>query len=292
MSIAIYLPLLCSLLLALIAAPAARHVRPALAVWVFTLAAAVGAVTAAWSMVMLAAVLIDDIPAYGTLAPRIPVPDLVSYAAFAGIAVAALRVFRCWARRREERISLTLGANADGVVLMENSSIDAFAVPSDGWRGHGVVYVTRGLLDLLDAAQQEAVLAHESAHLRNRHALARGVVAYAAAAVPLLIPLRHAVDFLCERHADECAVAATGNRSLVARTVAIAALARSGRMAPGVASALNRLAVADRVGALLSGRPARARWQVAVLGLASAATAIAICDATLDFSAIAATVLR
>ncbi|MCY7419722.1 MAG: M56 family metallopeptidase [Chloroflexi bacterium] len=121
----------------------------------------------------------------------------------------------------------------------------AFAVP--GRRG-GIV-VSRGMIDALDDGEQSVVWAHERAHLRNRHHWYLGAADLAAAALPALRPLASQVHFGTERWADEDSVRSTGDRRLVARTIAKAALASNAHRHPQMAMATS--AVPGRVEALI-----------------------------------------
>ncbi|MBK6971201.1 MAG: M48 family metalloprotease [Candidatus Microthrix sp.] len=99
----------------------------------------------------------------------------------------------------------------------------AFAVPGRPGR----VVVSKGMLETLDSAERRVVYAHEHSHLRRHHHRFLHVADAAAAAVPLLEPLNRQVRFATERWADEDAVVEVGDRRLVARAVARAALASS-----------------------------------------------------------------
>jgi Zn-dependent protease with chaperone function len=292
-TVAVYAPLVCCVLLALVAAPIARRARPGATLWLFATSSSAAAAGVVWSLVMLAAMLVDDLPGYRLLQPQIPVPDLVSAAAAAALGAGLLRVLRCARARYQQRAALPVADGGDGgSVVIDNDTVDAFAVAGSVWRRYGTVYLTTGLLAVLAPDEQQIVVAHESAHLGRRHGLARGLATYAAAAVPLLVPVRDAVEFLCERDADECA-ASQGGRSLVARTIAIAALARagSGTRTPSIAAGLHRLAVADRVGALTSAARGPVRWHLVALAAALLVTGLAVIDATSDFAAIARAVI-
>jgi hypothetical protein len=77
----------------------------------------------------------------------------------------------------------------------------------------------------------------------------------AAATNPLLIPARNTVGFLCERWADERAVAQVGSRRLVADAIATAAPAQAADTRAQaheslIALAFNHLGTVDRVAAL------------------------------------------
>jgi hypothetical protein len=125
------------------------------------------------------------------------------------------------------------------------------------------------MLRLLDASERRAVLAHEQAHLRHNHHLAVSVAGAAAAVNPLLRPAASAVTYLVERWADEDAATVVGDRGLVARAVARAAL---GVPPPGVSGlGLHGGVVVRRVRALRR-PPAGNAGRL----LAASATAIAL----------------
>jgi Zn-dependent protease with chaperone function len=85
----------------------------------------------------------------------------VTVAAFAGV----LRA------RRRQRMLLSLLAHGDpkvpGALVVDHPAATAYCVP--GLRSR--IVISAGALDLLDQAELAAVLAHERAHLRERHDL-------------------------------------------------------------------------------------------------------------------------
>lgn len=112
----------------------------------------------------------------------------------------------------------------DELVVTGDLAADAYAVP--GWPGQpGRIVVSEGMLDALDDRGQAALLAHERAHLTGRHHWFTAVARLAAAANPLVRPLASAVEYSVERWADESAALAVGDRRLVARAIASAAIA-------------------------------------------------------------------
>jgi Zn-dependent protease with chaperone function len=240
---------------------------------------------------MLDSVLVDDLPANGYVEARVPVPDAVSVAAVMVLAVLGVRVAGAVRRDARERRALralgSSGRGRDDQTVVEDGRVDAFAV-SDGAASR--IVVTTGMLALLGPAQRTAMIAHERAHLRQRHSVARHLVRLAAAANPTLIPMRNAVAFLCERHADECAAVVT-DRGTVARAIAAAALGRRPRAMSSSSPALHRLAVTDRVRALMA-PPVRRPLSAAPLLVALALLVAAVVDATADYSSIAASILR
>jgi Zn-dependent protease with chaperone function len=157
--------------------------------------------------------------------------------------------------RRRQRVLLSLLAHGDpkvpGALVVDHPAAAAYCVP--GLRPE--IVISAGTLDLLDSAELAAVLAHERAHLRERHdlvllpftALLRafrwtGVAREANAAVGLLV----------EMLADDRAL-----RHRPARELATALLrvgAAGGVQAPAGALAADGGQVAARVSRLL--RPA------------------------------------
>ena len=110
---------------------------------------------------------------------------------------------------------------------------------------HAAVAVTRGLLDLLDARELRAVLAHELAHVGNRDILLTSVAAALATAISFLADLAGFLTFAGSSEDDE-------QPGLLATLVAL--------MVAPVAAALLQLALsrsrefeADRTGAALLG---------------------------------------
>ena len=125
--------------------------------------------------------------------------------------VRAVRVVRLWRHSR--------GFDVGRVHVVPADRPLAFA---ETGREGGVV-VTTAMLAALEPDECQALLAHERSHLRHRHdrfllvaSLAGGV----GVLTPAVTGLRHAL----ERWADEDAARELGNRSVVARAVARAAL--------------------------------------------------------------------
>jgi Peptidase family M48 len=290
-NVAIYLPLLASAMAALMAPTASRRLSPAAGLWTMVAVALVGAAATLWSLILLTLVLVDDLPVFDRVEALVPVPDAVSYAACGALAFALIRMARVSRRMRRDLAALRALATSDGLVVAETSDADAFAIPARGLRAGGTVYVTSGMLRALDLTQQRALLAHERTHLLARHNVARAIAVVAAAANPTLAPVREAIGYLCERHADEGAAAETGSRATVAKAVAAAALAR---IPPAQAAALgmHRLAVTDRVHALMAPRPKWRRWQMALLAAVIVLCAASALDATRDVALVAVAIHR
>ena len=286
MTVAVYLPAALSLLLVVVVRAAVRHTAPAAATRGVAVAAAAAALAYATCLALLALTLLDDLPPLSTMddlgdLPR-PVPGPVAAAAAALLAWGLWRLAGDVRLRRDthRRLRAAGSPRAGGVVVADWDAPHAVAVP--GRPGH--VLVTTGLLRALDGRERRVVLAHERAHLRHRHDRLVGIAAAAAAVNPLLAPLRDTVAHQAERWADEEAAADVGDRALVARCVAKAALAA--HRAPVLA--LGGTGVVERVRAL--GRPAPDGRATGLLGphaVVLAMTAVTLVAAA-EFAALAA----
>lgn len=111
--------------------------------------------------------------------------------------------------------------DGSGLLLVDSATPIAFTVP--GRRG-GVV-VSRGMMAALDRDEQSVLWAHERAHLRNHHHRYLLAADLVAGVLPLLRPLAARINYSLERWADEDSASETGDRRLVARAIAKAALA-------------------------------------------------------------------
>ncbi|GIF48303.1 peptidase M48-like protein [Asanoa ferruginea] len=284
MTLAVYLPALLSLLLVAVSRVAVRHAPPAVATRGLALAAAGAAAAYTCCLGFLALTLLDDVPPLSALdhlpgLPK-PVPGPVALVAAALLGWGAVRLVRDLRLRRDttRRLRAAGTPQADGLVVADWAAPHAIAVP--GRPGH--VLVTTGLLRALDGRERRVVLAHERAHLRHRHDRLVSVAAAAAAVNPLLVPLRDAVAYQAERWADEEAAAQIGDRGLVARCVAKAALAASPVLALGGGS------VVARVHALRRPAP-RGRWtRLLVPGAVVAGIGLVTLVAAAEFAALAA----
>ncbi|MEV7205339.1 MULTISPECIES: M48 family metalloprotease [unclassified Streptomyces] len=272
MHLAVYLPLAFPVLAALSAGPLARRLEPRLATWLLTAAGLVLAASSTVVLALLALAGLVRIPLVASLKGYSP--DVVARedpaawpAALAGAVLLALVVVaavRLALRRAGALWSAALEAaclpGPDPVVITDDPGADAYAMP--GLPGR--IVISHGMLDALDPAGHDILLAHEHAHLRHHHYAFVSLAQLSAAANPLLRPLATAVAYCVERWADEHAAARTGNRRAVAETVAKAAVAakrgRARRRAP--AAALGILSrrprpgiVPRRVAALLAPPP-------------------------------------
>ncbi|MET8445977.1 M48 family metalloprotease [Streptomyces sp. NPDC005209] len=283
----VYSPLLLSLLLPAVSPLIGRRVAPALAARVLTCAAALTAAATTWSLVLLTTALVGEAPPVVAEArqdgrqPVDPVPEVIGIAACLALVVVACRVHRAVRAERATRRALRRlaeGQPADTELIVAASDVArAFAIPGRPGR----ILVTSAMLGALRPAERRILLAHERAHLAHRHGLLVTAAALAAAANPLLVPVRRTVAFLVERWADEQAATAVGDRAATARTLARAALT-AGRARTACALNFTDRAVTRRIAALQTAPPPRL-WSAAAAVLAlGALAALSAADATDD----------
>ncbi|MFF7652621.1 M56 family metallopeptidase [Streptomyces sp. NPDC007983] len=248
MRVAVYIPLLLSLLAPLGARPLSERCEPRLATWLLTASALVLGAATTISLALLAVTGLIRFPQLAGIGhwsahtAQRDDPAELSVALFAGLLLGAavLMAARMLWQRVRTLASAALEAacmpTKDGLVVIEDEAPDAFAIP--GLPGR--VVVSTGMLRTLDETERHILLAHERAHLAAHHYAFVALTQLGAAANPLLRPLATAVTYTIERWADENAATATGDRERVARTVGKAALAAHhgpGR-APGASLAI------------------------------------------------------
>ncbi|MEV6445172.1 M56 family metallopeptidase [Amycolatopsis sp. NPDC051716] len=251
------------LLLPLAAWPLARIVTPRLppraASWLLTTGCLVlaAAGTAALTLQAFAGLtLVPAIAQAGHWSPQALKPVNVPLAIGCGLLLTALGMAFTRTAVRYARWSCALTRELDehnsaaGVIVLRGREPVAFSAPGRGGR----IAISSGMLDALGPAERDALLAHERAHLRLRHHRFLIAITLAATLNPLLRPLCSAARFALERWADEAAAQHIGDRTVVAKAVAKAALA--GRAEPGFALAATGGPVPRRVSALLTA-PAR-----------------------------------
>ena len=312
MRIAVYLPILLSLLAALGAPSLSERCEPRLATWLLTTSALVLAAASAASLGLLAVTGLIRIPQLAALGhwsaqtAQRDDPAELSVSLIAGLLLGAAVLIAArmlWRRARSLATAVFEAAcmpTEGGVVILDDAAPDAFALP--GLPGR--VVVSTGMLQTLDETEHDIVLAHERVHLTAHHYLFLAFAQLGAAANPLLRPLATAVSYTTERWADENAAAATGDRTRVARAVGKAALAAkytpSRRRVPEAALGIlarrdpirNAGPVPRRVAALLAppvdSHPALVAVTVAVLIAATLSTAEAAHDLHLLLEAVGA----
>lgn len=305
MRLLIYLPLLIPALAAAAARPLAGRLEPRRATWLLTLATVALAGCSMAALALLAASAAARFPVLAAFAHysqpvvrRGDATSAVTGAAAAllltGGALAVVVVFRRRARALAESYRRAARHRQDGLVVLPGPAIEAYALP--GWPGR--IVVSARLLDALDTGGRAALLAHERAHLAARHHLFTTVAHLAAAANPLLLPVARTVDYTVERWADEHAARVTGDRHLVAATIAQVALLatpRPPRMAQatlGIVRPPRRVSLAwagpvpRRVAALLAPVPPRRTWLLAAAALVIMLAGVSALQAARDLHAL------
>lgn len=274
MVLRLVLPMMVALVAAFGAAWVQRRLRPDWATWTLTVLSGGAALAVLWALTVLAAGFAAEQPglsgAFGWCVAlfsshdRIPAP--VGIGAWAALIASGVSVTACIRARRA-----ALRMTHDDIVG-SNEPV-AFAVPGRPGR----VIVSEGMLDLLDSAEQRVLYAHEHSHLRHHHHRFLHVADAAAAAVPLLAPLNRQVRFATERWADEDAVDEVGDRRLVARAVARAAVASSTSGVEPAALSINGSGARARVEALMQppGGPTAATLAWVSLGLTGLVVSVA-----------------
>jgi Zn-dependent protease with chaperone function len=137
--------------------------------------------------------------------------------ALTAIGVATRRYRRTLTQRRQHEEALQLVVRAspdlDDVCVLDHPIPVVYCVPS---RTRPIV-VSSGALDQLEDTELQAVLAHERAHLRNRHHVLLTVVDALAAALAWLPTFRDArrhLPLLLEMTADEVAARRWGHETV------------------------------------------------------------------------------
>lgn len=307
MRLDVYVPLVISAVLGGLTHVLVHALRPATAARLLLSAGVVAAVTSAFALGVLAFTLIGQIPLVAdaggwsarSLRAHDPVAAVTATAAGLALTGAAALLARTCVRltgalTRAGRACRGMSGEPGGLVVIDDPRPSAYAVPAGTLR-IGRVVVSSGMLRALSAAERRALLAHETAHLRHRHHLYRMAASAVASLNPLLAGLPAAIEYATERWADELAAEHVGDRRLVARAVARAALSRPSSATParpggdptyivqrplatwaterdsvenstvGSPTGFGDRDAARRVAALLAGPPARRRLPAAVL---------------------------
>jgi Zn-dependent protease with chaperone function len=190
------------------------------------------------------------------------------------LGAAGLRLSRGLRQLRNLRASVSHDRCGD-LTIIDASAPEAVAIP--GW--HGSIVVTSGMLQALEADERAVLLAHERSHLRSAHWVFRLATRLGAALLPTSKPTIASCDRLLERWADETAAAEVGDRQLVARAVAKAALATTDFRRSSLSLAFAEGAVSERVQALLLPRRASNWRPVLVLAVLATVGAAALFEA-------------
>ncbi|MEU8798747.1 M56 family metallopeptidase [Spirillospora sp. NPDC048819] len=187
------------------------------------------------------------VPEWALFGDDRPVPDVAGVPAVlltaAGLLITGRTAVGWLAELRTARVQARKPLETDVPI--------AIAVPGR----HGGVLLSRGMLRGFTAEELHVVFQHETSHLRHRHHRYAASGALLSAVLPPLRPLNERLRLSVERWADEDAAEAVGDRAVVARTIAKAALAHPHSTGP--AAAFAESGVVQRVEALLGSPPGR-----------------------------------
>ncbi len=149
-------------------------------------------------------------------------PTTFGIVAALGVAGGIMRLHRAWSSQR----ALEPLPGNKPIQIVDAPQPIAYSIPGrDGAAGQ--IIVSSGMLDVLSVEEQSALIAHEQAHLRLGHHRYARFAENAAATIFFLRPVANAIRYNIERWADEDAAQVIGDRVLVAKSVASAALATS-----------------------------------------------------------------
>lgn len=95
--------------------------------------------------------------------------------------------------RLVENLCITAGLPLPKIYIMNEAQPNAFATGRNP--EHGVVVVTRGLLERLERVELEGVIAHELSHIGNRDALLQTVIVILAGIVVLMTDFFFRISF-------------------------------------------------------------------------------------------------
>jgi Peptidase family M48 len=279
----VYLPFVSCIVAVGSARLVARGTEPHVSARVLTVTGLALALATAAALSLLAFTVVARIPlvashgnwAASAVASRVQVPTWLGVFAIVCIAVIAVRTVRIFDRYRRglaHAVRLQLESGGEVVTVTDPAS---FAYASRAWPFRpGVIIVSDGLQQTLDADERAAVLAHEQSHLAHQHSLYELAALLAGALNPLLRPLQREINFSLERWADEDAASAQG-RDVAASALAASALHGVGA-APRPALAHATTCVPARVEALLDDPGPRKRLPIAVAAVNAIVAAVAV----------------
>ncbi len=157
--------------------------------------------------------------------------------------------------RRGENLSSGAGLPMPRTWGMEDSAPNAFATGIDPRHSH--VVVTRGLLNMMEPAELEAVLSHELSHIGNYDIRLTTIVTLLVGVVALLsdLFLRFTIFGVGSRRNDREGNNGAAQLILVVVAIVLAILAPIAAMAINMAISRKREYLADASGALLCRNP-------------------------------------
>jgi hypothetical protein len=234
-----------------------RRVRPQATTRLITAFAVLSAVATIWTLLLVAT---SNLVQLHGIAERLSWCNdfvarhrdtLTPVGALASLGLLAICGSTVRVRRHQRRLRSRDGE--DEITIVGSEVPTAFALPGRPGR----IVVSTAMLRSLDADERRVLFAHERAHLRCHHHRYVRLTQLASATFPALEPLNARVRLATERWADEEAARDVGDREVVARAVAHAAMASVDE--PPRLLGIASTGVVERVESLMQGEPRRAR---------------------------------
>lgn len=148
-----------------------------------------------------------------------------------------------------ENLCITAGLPMPKIYIINEAQPNAFATGRD--QKHGVVAVTKGLLDKLERVELEGVIAHELSHIKNRDILLASVIVVLAGMVAFLADFFLRISFYGGRKKGRN----SGGAILMLFSILAAILAPLAATLIRLAISREREFLADASGALLTRYP-------------------------------------
>jgi Zn-dependent protease with chaperone function len=270
--VALLAPVFVAAVLALFTAGAHRRLPPHIAARVTTASLVAVAAAALPSVWLLGLSYLAHLPIIGgsfqwcamAMGIHHDVPAVIGIPSVLVGAIGAPRAVQVIRRDRKLRMH-----DAGPIEYIDSPEPYAVTVPGRGGR----VVISTGLLDLVDDAELDAVIAHEETHAEHRHDRYLLIARTVAALIPFVRPITVRLQYSLERWADEQAARTCRDRRVVASALAKVAL---GQPAQPALLGFGNLGVTGRVEALMVAAPPAmpTRRIAAVLWASIAATAL------------------
>lgn len=149
-----------------------------------------------------------------------------------------------------ENLAITAGLPIPKIYFIEDSALNAFATGRNP--EHGVICLTTGIIDRLDKAELEGVIAHELSHIGNRDTLISTVVVILVGFVALLADwFRYSAMFGGNRDSDS----GRSHPAFLIAGIVLSLLAPLAALLIQLAISRKREFLADASGALLTRYP-------------------------------------
>ena len=266
-----------------------RAPRLAILAWQALSLSTIGSVLLAGVLIELAAASVDAARRCGAPAPWPCSPAMTPAGLALAIAAAMVlvtvtarviwyltRTYAAALGRRNRQLDAlaVLGRPDDrlGVTLIDHAAPSAYCLPGR----HGRIVVTTAALTALDEHHLGAVLAHERAHLRQRHHLIRTTAEALSRAfpwVPAFTMAREQIGRLSELAADDAAARQSGRLTVAAALLALAEATAATPATPAPALTAGGPTAATRAHRLITGAHPLGRTRV-LLGLAATALVV------------------